>query len=149
MKGSEYDIENSNPVRLADNTVLALSSLERGAGASPESLSEGIRLCDYLMLLLRTRSSSQESREATAIFPGMSDGAETLAQSLSDVSEALGKTEQVKQYIDDLIRDPASHTSVEIQDIKKHLIILTMPMWRRRASEFRERKMKRSLTLHE
>ena len=63
-------------------------------------------------------------------------------------AKASEKTEKVKRMIGDLIDDPSSHTSEDIESIKEHLMNMTMPIWRHRASEFRERKMKRSLVLH-
>ena len=58
------------------------------------------------------------------------------------------KTEEVRKWISDLTSDASSHSQKEIQSIKDYLLSITMPIWQNRTSEFRERKMKRSLMVH-
>lgn len=136
-----------NPAKLADDTVLALSSVERGCEVSPELLEEGIKLCDYLIHLFQELKAPEIEREQWT-FRAVRDDRKALRESGIDIDREYRRTEEVKKWISDLINNPSSHTQEEIKSIKAHLMTMTMPIWRNRASEFRERKMKRSLIVH-
>jgi hypothetical protein len=135
-----------NPSKLADDAVLALSSLERGSKVTPEVLKEGIKLCDYLIHLIGELKAPQVQKDRWT-FRAIRDDSIALTESGIDIDKAYEKTEQVKKWISDLIEDPLSHSREEIESIKEHLINVTMPMWQSRTSEFRDRKMKRSLII--
>ena len=143
---SESPEQFSNPAKLADDTVLALASLERGAKVAPELLEEGIKLCDYLIHLIKQLKAPQVQGERWA-FRAIRDDTRALGESGIDIDKANEKTEEVKKWISDLVDNPSSHSKEEIESIKEYLISITMPMWRSRTSEFRDRKMKRSLII--
>jgi hypothetical protein len=133
--------------KLADDAVLALSSVERGSKVSLELLEEGIKLCEYLLYLFREMKTPEFERERWT-FHSVRDDREALRESGIDMDREYTKTEEVKKWISELINNPSSHTREEIESIKEHLMTITMPIWQKRTSEFRERKMKRSLIVH-
>lgn len=148
MENTNYDpVQSVNPAKLADDTVLTLSSMQRGSTTEPESLKEGVRLCDYLLHLIEQLRAKQ-SREERPRFHTVQGDKKAMTDSGIEVNKAYERTEMVKKWINDLIENPSSHSQEDIEAIKEHLMRITMPMWRNRTSEFRERKMKRSLTIH-
>lgn len=136
----------TDPAKLADDTVLALSFIERGRKVPAELLENGVKLCDYLIQLLKESKTLQIKEKGT--FRAVRDETEALLESKIDIERELRKTEEVKSWINDLKDDPTSHTHEQIESIKEHLMTITMPIWRNRTVEFRERKMKRSLIVH-
>ena len=140
-----------NPAKLADDTVIALSSLERGSKVATEVLEEGIKLCDYLIHLIEELKAPQVQKGqwiSRAILDDSKALREILKESGISIDEAYKKTEQVKKWISDLVEAPSSHSREEIESIKEHLISVTMPMWWSRTSEFLDRKMEGSLIIH-
>ena len=133
--------------KLADDVVLGLSSIERGSKVPPELLEKGIELCEYLLYLVEGLKAAEFEKERLP-FHSVRDDREALRESRIDIDREYTKTEEVKNWIGDLIDNPSSHTREEIEVIKEHLMTLTMPIWQKRTSEFRERKMKRSLIVH-
>lgn len=133
--------------KLADDAVLALSSVERGSKVAPELLEEGIKLCEHLVSLFQELKTPKIEREQWT-FHAVRDDREALRESGIDIDSEHRKTEEVKKWIRDLIDDPSSHTPQEIGSIKEHLMSITMPIWQKRTSEFREKKIKRSLIVH-
>jgi hypothetical protein len=146
-KSGDNPSQSPDPVKLADDAVLALSSLARGSKISPELLEEGIKLCEYLIYLFQELKMPEGEREQWTFY-AVRDDRKALQESRIDIGEALRKTEEVKKWIGDLITNPSSHTQDEIEGIKEHLMTITMPIWQKRTLEFRERKMKRSLIVH-
>lgn len=136
-----------DPAKLADDAVLALSSVERGSQVSPELLEEGIKLCEYLIHLFQELKTPEVEREQWT-FHAVRDDRKALRESGIDIDREHKRTEEVKRWISDLMNNPSSHTRQEIESIKEHLMSITMPIWQKRSSEFRERKMKRSLIVH-
>jgi len=136
-----------DPAKLADDAVLALSSVERGSQVSPELLEEGIKLCEYLIHLFQELKTPEVEREQWT-FHAVRDDRKALRESGIDIDREHKRTEEVKKWISDLMNNPSSHTRQEIESIKEHLMSITMPIWQKRTSEFRERKMKRSLIVH-
>ena len=134
-----------NPARLADEAVLALSSIERGREVSLEFLKEGIELCDYLVSLLG-EASPQPERGRWAFH--RTRDREALQESEIDIDIMRAKVEQAKEALERLIQDPSSHDAEQIGKTQERLMTLTMPLWRNRTSEFRERKLKRGLSIH-
>jgi hypothetical protein len=132
-----------NPVKLADDAVFALSSIERGRKPSPELLKKGIELCDYLINLLEELKAPETQGPQSAFRAVRDDDKKALQESGIDID----MVRRVKNWINDLMKDPSSHTSEEIKNIKKFLITMTMPMWQNRTLEFRERKLKRRLII--
>ena len=128
----------NKPAKLADETVFALSSIKRGAKTPAELLKGGIELCDYLIELLEKLESS-EAKEGKLIFHSIRDDDKTV---LNENRIDIGEVRKVKQWINDLMEDPSSHTSEEIEFIQNFLMTTTMPMWQNRTIEFRERKLK-------
>ena len=130
-----------NPVKLADNAVLTLSALERKDEVSEDRLNEAISLCDYLLQLLESSPS-----EVIGVPTG----------SIIELDrEALHKTEvkaedlhNVRNWLTDITNDRTSHGKEDLEEMQALLVKVTMPMWRSRTSEFRERKLRRSLILH-
>jgi len=136
-----------DPAKLADDAVLALSSVQRGSKVSSELLEEGIQLCDYLIHLFQELKAPQVETERL-ILRAVRDDRKALRESGIDIDKAYRKTKEVKKWISDLMHNPSSHSREEIESIKEHLMSITLPIWRHRTSEFRERKMKRSLIVH-
>lgn len=128
-----------NPVKLADDTVLALSMIERGTKVPPEELNKGIVLCNYLMKLFDEESEHEIEAQSKLIFRSISDDKKALMKSGIDV-DTLKK---LKSWINDLIKDTTSHTPDEIRELQKLLIDATMRMWQNRTIEFREKKLRR------
>lgn len=137
-----------DPAKAADDTVLALSSIERGREVAAELLEIGIKLCDYLIQLLRESKTPEVKEEEYACRGVRYVEIRALQQSKIDIDKEIDKTEQVREWINDLMKDPSSHTQEEITIIKEHLMTITMPIWRNRTVEFREREMKRGLVVH-
>ena len=131
-----------NPVKLADDTILALSSIERGVKVSPEFLREGIELCDYLITLLEELKAPEEPR-AQLTFRAVRDDKKVLQESGIDIE----RVREVKKWINDLMKDPSRHTPEELKSMQEFLMTTTMPMWQNRTLEFRERKLKRGLII--
>ena len=131
-----------NPVKLADDTILALSSIQRGVRVSPELLKEGIELCDYLMTLLEELEAPREPR-ARLTFRTLRDDEKVLQESGIDIE----RVREVRNRINDLMENPSSYTSEELESIQEFLMTTTMPMWQNRTLEFRERKLKRGLII--
>lgn len=144
--GKELE-EFVNPAKLADEAVFALSSIERGSQTSLEFLQEGIELCDYMLHLFQGIKVPEAEQQKWA-FRSVRDDREALQKSGIDIDRELRKTKEVRKWISDLIGDISSHSPEEIQSIKDHLLTITMPIWQNRISEFRERRMKRSLIVH-
>lgn len=130
----------TNPVKLADNTVFTLSSIERGNKVSPVPLREGIELCDYLISILEELKMSKE-KEVQLISSAVNKDYKAL-QKID-----INKVREAKKWIKDLLKDPLSHTKKEIKDLRKFLITVTMPMWQNRTLEFREMKLKQGLII--
>lgn len=148
MKGySDNPNQILDPAKLADDTVLALSLVQRGSKVSPELLEEGIKLCEYLIQLFQELKTPEVEREQWT-FHAVRDDRKALRESGIDIDRGHRKTEEVKKWISDLMNNPSSHTREEIEGIKEHLMNITMPIWQKRTSEFRERKLKRSLIVH-
>lgn len=131
-----------NPVKLADDTIFALSSIERGGKVSPELLREGIELCDYLITLLDELKTPGELRTQLT-FRAVRDDKKVLQESGIDIE----RVREVKKWINDLMKDPSRHTPEELKSMQEFLMTTTMPMWQNRTLEFRERKLKRGLII--
>jgi len=141
-KNSQESNRLVDPVKLADNTVLALSSIQRGVEVSPEFLREGIELCDYLITLLEELRTPIEPR-AQLTFRPLRDDKKVIQESGIDIE----RVREVKKWINDLMENPSSHTSEELESMQEFLMTTTMPMWQYRTLEFRERKLKRGLII--
>jgi hypothetical protein len=135
-----------NPARLADATVLALSAIERGDKVPPELLRGGIELCDYLISLFEELEVPQLVEEQWAFHRARDK--KVLQESGIDIKSMHVKVNNAKEWINGLIQNPSSYTQEQIKNIQELLVTVTMPMWRIRASEFRERKLKRGLIIH-
>jgi hypothetical protein len=135
-----------NPARLADDTVLALSSIERGEEVSAELLDEGIKLCDYLLNLFNELETPESQKEQWA-FHSVRDKM-ALKESGVDVKSTREEVEATKEWLNHLKEGTSSYTPEKITKIQELLMNLTMPIWRGRTSEFRERKLKRGLFIH-
>ena len=146
-KHSKESEEFFNPAKLADEAILALSCIERGGEASLEFLQGGLKLCDYMMHLFQGIKVPETEQQKWA-FRSIRDDRKALQESGIDIDKELKKTKEVRKWISDLIDDASSHSQADIQSIKDYLLSITMPIWQSRTSEFRERKMKRSLIIH-
>jgi len=131
-----------NPVKLADDTILALSSIQRGVKVSPELLKEGIELCDYLITLLE-ELKAPEKQKTQLTFRTIRDDKKVL----QEIGVDIKRVRELKKWIEDLIEDPSSHTSEELESMQEFLMTTTMPMWQNRTLEFREKKLKRGLII--
>lgn len=127
-----------NPAKMADDTVLALSSIKRGGKVSSEFLKEGIELCDYLISLLE-ELKPLGAQKGQLTFRAVRDDKEALQESGIDIDTVR----KVRERINDLREDPSSHTNEEIKSMQELLMKTTMPMWQNRTIEFREKKLKR------
>jgi hypothetical protein len=147
-KNEENLYEFVDPIRLADDTVLALSAIERGYSAPCELLKEGKQLCDYLLYLFQElKKPTVEGENWT--FQMVNDDKEALLGKLNDIEKELKTVEEIKEWLSDLCHSPSSITKEQINNIKQYLIMITMPMWHKRTVQFRDRKMKRSLIFHD
>jgi hypothetical protein len=135
-----------DPAKLADDTVIALSDIERGTSANSDSINEGVRLCDYLLHLLQEADKS-EVEERRSTFTTFENDRKAFVENITDIEVERKVIQGMKRVLSDLIVDPSSHTKQEIDSIKQYFIKTTMPMWRNRTTEFRDRKMKRSLVI--
>jgi len=131
-----------NPIKLADDTILALSSIQRGVKVSPELLREGIELCDYMITLLEELKAPREPR-AQLTFRTLRDDKKVLQESGIDIERVC----EVKKWINELMENPSCHTPEELESIQEFLMTTTMPMWQNRTLEFREKKLKRGLII--
>jgi len=132
-----------NPVKLADDTIFALSSIERGSKVSPELLRGGIELCDYLITLLE-ELKPPEKPLSQLTFRTVRDDKKVLQESGIDIK----RVQKVKEWINDLMEDPFSRTLEDLISMQEFLMTTTMPMWQNRTLEFREKKLKRGLIIH-
>jgi len=130
----------ANPVQLADNAVLALASLERDAVVKPELLNDGIKLCEYLVSLLEDLKGP-EDRKAQFLFRAVFSDKKSLQNTKIDLEDVR----QVKEKLTDLLRDPASYTKKEIEDMQRFLVMWSMPLWQHRIVESEERRLRRGL----
>jgi len=133
-----------NPVQLADDAVLALASLERGGELMPELLSEGIKLCDYLITLLKELKTPADRRPHFA-FRAVDADERSLQESKVNSKEV----EEMREKLCDLLKDPTSHAKEEVRSIQEFLMRVTMPMWQYRAAESQERKLKRGVIVRD
>ena len=131
-----------SPSKMADDAVFALSSIERGREVSLEFLKEGVELCDYIINLIE-EIKAPETKKNKLTFRAVHDDKEVLHEIGIDIDEV----QKIKSLINDLIKDVSSHTSEEVESIQKFLITTTMPMWKNRTLELREKKMKRGLII--
>ena len=76
-------------------------------------------------------------------FRAVRDDKKVLQESGIDIE----RVRKVKEWINDLMKDPSSHTPEELKSIQEFLITMTMPMWQNRTLEFREKKLKRGLII--
>jgi hypothetical protein len=131
-----------NPVKLADDTIFALSSIERGIEVDPEALREGIDLCDYLIKLLE-ESECEREKESKLTFRSIYHDRKALRESGIDRQ----KLSTIKGWISDLLNDASSHTPEEIGQLQKVFVDATMTMWQNRTIEFREKKLRRGFII--
>lgn len=128
-----------NPVKFADDVVLALSYIEReNRIISKEFLDEGVALCNYFLTLLGEEKDVKEKSVVLA-FCEAQDDMEKLKESGIDID----KVRNIRESLKNLIDDPNSLTKIELRDIQSFFIKVTMPMWQKRTEEFREFKMKK------
>lgn len=132
-----------NPVKLADDTVLALSAIKRGGKVAPEPLKEGVELCNYLITIFESKESMPQREKWT--FQAARDR-EILQESEFDSSNMVAKAKKVKEQIQGIVEQKLSLEAKQIENIQEFLMDTTMPLWRKRISEFREKKLKWGLT---
>ena len=125
--------EFTNVVKLADDTILALSSLDRGQEVSSELLERGINLLEYLEELFREIKIGK-GEDDYEIFRGVRDDKMLIKESKIDLDQELEKSGEMKKMIRNLISSPSSRKSEDIKKIKEYLIKITMPYWQRRTS---------------
>ncbi len=144
-----HDFENSkppnNPPKLADETVLALSSLLEGKDVSPVVLEEGVGLCKYLIKLLEGKDVPSPQWErwesySTAVKKAFLESNIDQITMLKDLRSAM-------EGIKEILLNPSQKKPNQIKEIQMALINVTMPLWRIRTSDFRERKFKRGLII--
>ncbi len=127
-----------NPVKLADDTVLALSSIKRNGKVSSEFLKKGIQLCEYLISLLEELKDFENQRPQLAFYAIRNDK-NILHKHKIDIDEVR----KIREEINNLIKDHSSPDIKRIEYIQKFLIDATMPMWQIRNTEYREKNLKR------
>lgn len=135
-----------NPVKLADDTVLALSAIKRGNKVAPEPLEEGVEFCNYLITLFESKETIYQREQWT--FHAARDR-EILQESEIDSTNIIAKAKKVKKLIQGIIEQKLSPEVKQIESIQEFLIDATTPLWRKRISEFREKKLKWGLTTHD
>ncbi len=103
----------------------------------------GIELCDYLITLLE-ELKPPEKPLSQLTFRTVRDDKKVLQESGIDIK----RVQKVKEWINDLMEDPFSHTLEDLISMQEFLMTTTMPMWQNRTLEFREKKLKRGLIIH-
>lgn len=131
-----------NPVKLADDTILALSSIQRGVKVSPELLRGGIELCDYMITLLEELKAPREPT-AKWTFRKIRDDKVVLQERGINIE----RVREVKKWIKETMENTSCHTPEELESMQEFLMTTTMPMWQNRTLEFREKKLKRGLII--
>jgi len=131
-----------NPVRLADDTIYALSSIVRNRQADIGSLKSGIELSDYLIELLEDFQTDMDKNS----FPPYRLVGQDM-KSIKKLKITKDEVIKIKMMIKNLIEEPSSHTNEEIRNIQKTLLDVTMPMWQKRSIDFRKMKMKKGFIL--
>ena len=71
---------------------------------------------------------------------------EILQESEFDSSNMVAKAKKVKEQIQGIVEQKLSLEAKQIENIQEFLMDTTMPLWRKRISEFREKKLKWGLT---
>jgi len=146
MSGHTQDLDRfSNPSKTADDIVLGLSLIEREGKVSPELLKEGIEFCDYLMNLLeevRTPSSQKEQWISLTVRDK-----DAIKESMINIDDTISKLKNAKECLNKVIESSSSLTPEQIRNIQEILVNVTMPIWRKRTAEFREKKLKRGLII--
>jgi hypothetical protein len=99
-----------DPAKLADDTVLALSWIQRGAKVSPELLEDGIKLCEYLIYLFQESNTRKAETEQWS-FRVVLDDRKVLQDSVINMDKERRNAEEVCKWIKELINNPTSHTS--------------------------------------
>ncbi|MGD0884336.1 MAG: hypothetical protein ABSA46_05565 [Thermodesulfovibrionales bacterium] len=137
MRRYDEDPARFNPVKLADNFVIALSLIKKGYMANIKQLEEGDELCDYFMDLLEDLEHGGQLNQLTS--PGAIKDREVLSES----GVTREKVSRMKSMISRLIAERSAYTKRQIEEIQAFFIAVTMPMWQNRISEFREKRLKR------
>jgi len=131
-----------DPSRLAEDAVLALSQLQRGSEANIEMIDAGIRLCDYLMTFWK-----EPSKDRGAFSSFSESDKNDLTEEGWNLEEVSQKAQGIKEQIAALKASPELFKEYDIDQIKEFLINVTTPIWHKRSSDFRDRKIKRSFII--
>jgi hypothetical protein len=136
-----------NAVKAADEAVLALATYKRSREMSPIFLSQAISLCDYLKERISDiRDQTTEKASHRSFRTPNAD-----AKGYLDNEDYTSHLEKAIELLKEILENPSSATadarSEEITHIQELLINLTMPIWRRRTMEFRDKKLKRGLVI--
>jgi hypothetical protein len=121
-----------NAVKLADDTILALSSLERGHKAPKGILEGGIKLCDYFLSVFQTQQITDIERDQSILFHVARDTEAIIKKDKINIENEVEKITDIKKCLGDLISDPKSHNKEEIKTIQIYLIAKTTPIWQGR-----------------
>ncbi len=81
-------LQFTDPAKLADDTVLALSFMERGRKVPAELLKNGVKLCDYLIQILNELKTPQ-IKEEEGTFHGVRDETKALLEKISRMQRFL------------------------------------------------------------
>lgn len=124
-----------NPVRIADELVLALSE---GGQISPKLLLEGIKLCEYLTNLLEEVKTPTSHKEETWPFHALSNKS-AFEEIEIDIDQMLAKIKDVSSLLNNLKENPTLQKTEQINKIQEYLVTVTVPIWRKQNLEFRKK----------
>ena len=124
-----------NPVRIADELVLALSE---GGQISSKLLLDGIKLCEYLTSLLEEIKAPTSQKKEQWPFHALCDK-NAFEEIDIDIDKMLVKIKDVRLLLNNLKENPASQKPEQINKIQEYLVTLTVPIWRKQNLEFRKK----------
>lgn len=135
--------QSADLASLADSAVIALGLFIRTGQKSIQQLKQGITLCEEIL------RCAADAGEAENVAAGESPRRKQLrATAIPDTfadKEAVTQVTQARDTLQRIIDEDAKFPESELSGIQEMFIEYTMPAWRKRHTEFRERKLKRRL----
>jgi hypothetical protein len=130
-------------VRLADDAVIGLSSLARTGTIAKELLQEGVELCDMMLVLLGRRQNGVERKRIRAVR--LESDQRTLRESGLKAEQVTSEARAARSALMSMIDGEPPPSVEEVSRMEAMFVSWTMPFWRARLGEFRERRERREL----
>lgn len=124
-----------NPVRVADELVLALSE---GGQVPPKLFLDGIKLCEYLTNLLEEVKTSTSPKKEQWPFHALRDK-NAFEEFEIDPDKMLEKIKDVNLLLNNYKENPALLKPEQINKIQEYLVTVTVPIWSKQNLEFRKK----------